>query len=110
MIIQNGYIQVKQKAAAEYDPETGYYKKPTAKPTWGERIPCQFIQNTHNNLGRVNGEHFTAATYQILIEEQQPSFTAEQVRLTSVEGREIGDFSVISVEPLEAVCETRIMV
>ena len=92
MIIQNGTIEVKRKTGGGIDPE----------------IPCQYSANKYNQLGRVNGEHFTTAQYSVLIEEQQ--FTAEQVRLKDRAGNVVGEFSVISVEPLEAVSELRIMV
>ncbi len=107
MIIQNGTIEVKRKTGGGIDPETGYPQKPETV-VWGDPIPCQYSANKYNQLGRVNGEHFTTAQYSVLIEEQQ--FTAEQVRLKDRAGNVVGEFSVISVEPLEAVSELRIMV
>ena len=48
------------------------------------------------------------AQYSILIEEQ-PLGEFDQIRLTdSLTGKSLGEFSVIQVEPLEAVCELRI--
>lgn len=107
MIIQNGTIEVKQKTGGGIDPETGYPQKPGVVG-WGCPIPCQYSANKWNNLGRVNGEHFTVAQYEILIE-QQP-FAAEQVRLKNLAGDIIGEFSIMEIEPLEAVCELRILV
>jgi hypothetical protein len=108
MIIENGTIELKQKAtAAGIDPETGYPVKPEAA-TWGDPIPCQYYANKYSNLGRVNGEHFTTAEYTVLIELQP--FDAEQIRLKDRQGNEVGEFSVIQTEPLEAVCELRILV
>lgn len=107
MIIQNGTIEAKQKAGGGINPETGYPNKPTSA-TWEAPIPCQYSANKYSNLGRVNGEHFTTATYTVLIEEQP--FTAEQIRLKDLAGKVIGEFSVIQVEPLNAVCELRILI
>ena len=108
MIIENGTIEVKQKTTGVgIDPTTGYPAKPSSA-AWGEPIPCQFYANRYSNLGRVNGEHFKTAEYSILIEEQP--FDAEQVRLKDRTGNIVGEFSIIQVEPLEAVCELRILV
>lgn len=107
MIIENGTIEVKRKTGGGgLDPVTCYPKK--AEASWGEPIPCQYIPNQHNKLGVVNGEHFTIASYTVLIEEQE--FNAEQIRLKDLNGNVVGEFSVISVEPLTAVCEIRILV
>ena len=107
MIIQNGIIEVKRKTGGGIDPETGYPQK-SGSVAWGDPIPCQYSANKRNNLGRVNGEHYTVAQYEILIE-QQP-FTSEQIRLKDLAGNVVGEFSVIQVEPLDAVCELRILV
>ena len=48
------------------------------------------------------------ASYEILIEEQP--VPSEQLRLKDLSGKEIGTFSIIQAEPLEAVCEVRILV
>lgn len=107
MIIQNGTVEIKQKTGGGINSDTGYPNKP-GSVSWGEPIPCQYSANKRNNLGRVNGEHFTVAQYEILIE-QQP-FTAEQIRLKDLAGKSVGEFSIIQVEPLDAVCELRILV
>lgn len=106
MIIPNGYIAIKAKTAGGIDTDTGYPIESTAE--FGAPIPCQFSANSRDNLGKVNGEHFTIAQYTVFIEEQE--FTAEQIRLTDAAGNVIGDFSVIDVEPLPAVCQLKISV
>lgn len=107
MIIQNGTIEVKRKTGGGIDPATGYPQKP-GSVSWGDPIPCQYWANERDNLGQVNGEHYTLARYEILIEEQP--FTAEQIRLKGIGGETVGEFSIMRVEPLEAVCELRILV
>lgn len=107
MIIQNGHIQMKRKSGGGIDPETGYPAKPTA--AWGCPIPCQYTPNKRDNLGKTaSGQAFTVAQYTILVEEQP--LEGEQLRLTDLCGKVVGEFSVMSVEPLDAVCELRIMV
>jgi len=109
MIIQNGTIELKQKTVAQQpiDPVTGHAVKPTDSG-WGNPIPCQYVPVTYNQLRRVNGEPATEAKYQVYIEEQP--FEGEQIRLKDRAGNEIGEFSVIHCEPLEAVCELRIWI
>ena len=105
MIIENGTIEFKEKTPGKIDPETGYPTKATAVG-WSKPIPCQFI----TNLGRVNGERFTTATYTVLIEEQ-PLPSSEQIRLTERSGKVLGEFSLIAPpEALEAVGEIRILI
>ena len=107
MIIANGTIEVKRKTAGGIDPETGFPIAPS-QVSWDEPIDCQYSANKYDNLGRSNGEHFTVASYSVLIEERP--FTAEQVRLKDRDGKVLGEFSVIQIEPLEAVCELRILI
>ncbi len=106
MIIPNGTIQVKQKTGGGIDPETGY-----AVPVsvgWGDPIPCQFSASRFDWQAKLRGEPVTQKSYSILIEEQD--FQAEQVRLSDRGGKVIGDFSIRQIEPLEAVCQLRIIV
>ena len=107
MLIQNGTIEFKTKTAGGIDPETGYPVKPSSV-AWGEPVPCQFKAKKFNQLGIIKGEHFTVASYEILIEEQP--VPSEQLSLKDLSGKEIGTFSIIQAEPLEAVCEVRILV
>lgn len=109
MIIQNGTIEFKEKTPGTIDPETGYPTKPTSV-SWGEPIPCQFLPNNRNNLGKVNGERFTTATYTVLLEEQELP-ESEQIRLTDRSGKNLGEFSLIAPpEYLEAVGEIRLLI
>lgn len=109
MIIENGTIEFKEKTPGRIDPETGYPTK-AANARWGKPIPCQFLPNNRNNLGRVNGERFTTASYTVLLEEQ-PLPSSEQVRLTDSGGKILGEFSMIAPpEFLDAVSEIKILV
>lgn len=108
MIIPNGTIELKRKTSGGgIDPETGFPLKP-ASASWGDPIPCQYTANRYSNLGRVGGEHFKTAEYSVLIELQPVE--GEQLRLKDRRGGLVGEYSIIQVEPLEAVCELRITV
>ena len=94
------------KSGGGIDPETGYPTVPTV--TWGKAIACQYRANKYRNLGKAGGEAFTVASYEILIDARP--FDAEVLRLYDLCRRLIGEFSVIEVEPLQAVCQLRITV
>lgn len=106
MIIANGTIEAKIKTGGGIDPETGYPIPPSV--SWGNAIACQYRANEFSNQGKVNGEAFTVASYEILIDEQP--YDAETLRLRDVCGRILGEFSVIETELLQAVCQLRIVV
>lgn len=108
MIIENGTIEVKSKSAGGIDPKTGF-PIPSDRVIWSEPIPCQWLANKYNNLGKSEGGNFTVAHYSILIESEQ-EFKSEQIRLRDNYGNVLGEFSVIEVEPLQAMCQIRITV
>lgn len=108
MIIENGTIEIKSKLAGGIDPATGF-PIPSGNITWSTPIPCQWQANKYNNLGKSEGGNFTVAHYSILIESEQ-HFAAEQIRLRDNYGNVLGEFSVIEVETLQAVCQLRITV
>lgn len=108
MIIPNGTIEIKQKTCGGIDPETGYPKR-SSDVVWGEPIPCQTLTNKYNALAlSKEGNPIISASYAVLIDEQP--FVGEQVRLKDRQGKVIGEFSIIQIEPLEAVCEIRIWI
>lgn len=108
MIIENGTIEIKSKSAGGIDPATGF-PVPSSNETWGNPIPCQWSANKYSNLGKSEGGNFTVAHYSILIESEQ-DFKAEQIRLRDNYGNVLGEFSVVEVEILQAMCQLRIMV
>lgn len=107
MIIDNGTIEFKRKTGGGIDPETGYPVRPDAD--WGKPIPCQYIPNNNSFQGKSNGEHFTVASYKVLIDEMY-GVESEQLRLKDMTGKEIGQFSILSHELLQAVGEIMIMI
>ena len=104
MIIPNGTLAPRLPSRGHIDPESGHPVE--LRPEWGEAIPCQYIPNRMDLAGRVNGEKASLLSYTVLLE--QPFF-GERVRLCDMCGREIGEFPVISLEWLEAVGQTKVM-
>lgn len=109
MIIQNGTIEVKSVVSGGIDPETGY-PLPSGGGTWGAPIPCQFLADTYNRQAISNGERYTESHFTILIEEPQSRERIERIRLKDLFGDVVGEYSVKQVEPLEGVCEVKIIV
>ena len=107
MIIANGTIELKEKTVQGIDLQTGYPVRPS-DVAWSDPIPCQYYANQSNSKGQVNGEHYTIATYTVLIEEQP--FSSEQLRLKDRSGNIVGEYSIISVKPLDTVCQIMILI
>ncbi|MDR0864962.1 MAG: hypothetical protein LBO74_08530 [Candidatus Symbiothrix sp.] len=104
MIIENGTIAAKTKAGGGFD-DNDYPIKP--EETFGAPIPCNVQVNKRNNLGKQNGNTFKVASYIVLIEPQP--FEAERVQINRL-GKDLGEFSVMFTEWLEAVGALRIVV
>jgi hypothetical protein len=104
MLIVNGTVTAKVKTGGGLDAD-GYPVKPVE--SWAQPIPCHVKMNRKNNLGKQNGNTFVAASYEVLIEPQP--FEAERVRLAEY-GRDLGEFSVMWTEYLEAVGALKIVV
>ena len=108
MIIPNGTIEFISKTSGGLD-ANGYPVK--AVKSYGSLIPCQYSANTYNNLGKTNGESFIKASYSILIEAVYPMQMTELLRLRDRKGEVVKEeVSVLEVEPLDAVCQIRILV
>ena len=107
MIIANGTIEFKRKSGGGIDPETGH--PIPVREYWSCPIPCQFIPNENRQARTSDGEHYHHYTHEVLVEEMQVCVT-EQVLLRNRCGEAIGEYSIISVSPLEAVSELRIII
>lgn len=109
MIIENGSLRVKVKTGGGIDPVT--HNPVKAVETWSDPMPCQWSVNKRDNLGVFNGEHFAVASYIVLIDQiLKPPFKGQQVELVSLNFGSLGQFSIISTEPLDAVGQIRILV
>lgn len=104
MIIVNGNIMAKVKSGGGFD---GGGNPVKTSESCGDPIPCRITVNKRDNLGKQNGNTFTVASYEVLISPQP--FTAERVKLERF-GKDLGEFSVMFTEYLEAVGAIKIVV
>lgn len=110
MIIANGCIEIGVIEGGGVDPRTGYPTRPL-KASYGEAIPCLFVPTHYNAQGRAGAEHATSLAYTVYIDDVgRDMFGTERLRLRDLAGRVVGEFSVISVEPLSAVGQVKILV
>lgn len=76
-------------------------------PSWSDDIPCSIKTNTDTRKGHYEDGEFRQASYTILIEFAE--FNAKRVKLSRL-GEELGEFRVLSVEPLSTVGRVQILV
>lgn len=114
MIIENGSIKFKHKSSeGGIDPASGYAIR-SVPVSWSDSIPCQYSATRFDWQAIKRGEPVTNQGYAILIEEQEcileePSIS-EQLMLSDMGGKVIGEFSIKQIEPLTAVGMMRIIV
>lgn len=109
MIIANGSLRFLYKTGSGgIDATTGYAIERTE--TEGMPIPCQYSASKMSFVAQNNGEAITNIGYTILCEHLHPRFFSERLKLYDGFDRCLGEFSVKSIEPLVAVCLTRITV
>lgn len=128
MIIANGHIEVLQTTGAavanggsaltiDGRPVTatgagaldgdGY---PVAVPAaYGEPIPCQIVPVKVDRLAKDDGERVKAEAYELYVAMGDMPGDIRILRLTW-HGRDLGKFSVTSIEPLAAVQQVKIQV
>jgi hypothetical protein len=135
MIIENGKIAAKVKSGGGID-ENRHPIEPSQ--SWSRPVACRITTNHRNNLGKQNGNSFIAASYEILIESDlypslflsdednefistecgqivdlnESNFTDaafERVRLFRL-GSDLGEFSILWTEVLDAVGQIKIVV
>lgn len=103
----NAYISYKiANPTARFD-SSGY---PIAgENKWSEKIPCSLSTNSDNRLHKYDDGLHRVSTYTILTETCDFPLTATVVHLHR--GCEcLGEFKVVSVEPLETVRRIKIVV
>lgn len=75
---------------------------------WSRPIECQIQANRHETTGKYVDGKFTIASYTILAELQQLDYA--QIKLTTIRGKNLGEFEVQHVEYFDTVCRTKITV
>lgn len=109
MIIQNGQVEFITEQSGGFDATT-LHPASAINKTYGVLIPCQYSAVTYNALAQSNDEAVTQRSYSILIEQFWESHVTSRLRLSDRNGNNLGEFSIIRVEPLDAVCEIKIIV
>lgn len=100
----NGYI----KRFLSQDEAIDEFGEPVAQQTsWSDPIPCSIKTNNDTRKGKYEDGEFRQASFIILIE--SVGFDAERVKLSRL-GEELGEYRIMSVEPLVTVGRTQIMV
>jgi hypothetical protein len=107
MIIKNGTIEVITNSGGGIDETTGLNTESSV--AYGQPIDCQFKANKFSFKGKSNGSNFTVAQYEIYID-CCDAFTGEKLRIKDAKGLTVGEFQIISFEPLDAVGQIRIYV
>lgn len=101
MIIQNGNIEFKHKIGGGFDKTTGYPVKPSE--TWSEPVPCQYVPRRYNLQSRSGENARTETSFEVYVAMPLPVEASEQLRLTDLSGKVVGEYSVISSQELQAV-------
>ena len=84
------------------------YGEPVAnEQSWSDPIDCSINVNSDNRIGRYEDGEFHVASYTILIETM--TFDHNRIKLTR-DGVSLGEFRVISIQPLTTVGRTQILV
>jgi len=107
MIIQNGNIEFKTKSGGGIGAD-GYPVTPTE--VWGKPVPCQYVPVKLDLQARSDGNAATQFNYKVYVAMPLPEEATEQLRITDMAGKEVGQYSVISSEELRAVQEIVIVV
>lgn len=101
MIIQNGYIEVKQIIGGGIDPQTDF--PIPAQGVWGGRIACQITAKAYKHAALVGGEFHTQASYEILVDALDlDDLEPVTIRLSDLDGEVRGEYPIISVEYIKA--------
>lgn len=113
MIFPNGYVRFYEAGpggGVSLDPVTGF---PAAAggglgDGWGARVLCQYVPQRMDNVGRVEGERFRLARWEVFMDLPR----AERrglCRLEDRDGRLVAEGEVIAWERLEAVAQVRML-
>lgn len=100
MIIPNGFIEFKRKTAKGLDAE-GFPQK--AVEAWGCPVPCQFVPIKADLLARFGGNAAKQLSFSLYVAMPMTAEPTEELRLSDLDRKVIGQYSVVSFETLIAV-------
>lgn len=102
--MENGYIEVASYSGTGLDEDGNPI---TQVPSYGSQIPSLIKVNKNNKRGKLNGNTFIIASFEIFIE--QTEISSEKIKV-NYQGTDRGEFSIMEVENLEMVGKTKILV
>ena len=109
MIIPNGHIEIREVVGGNTNPQDGFLTP--AQGVWSERIACQYTPKSYRHASVVGGEHYTQASYDILVDALEiECIKPTTIRLTDEKGNAIGEFPIISIRHLKGVRVCKITV
>ena len=73
-------------------------------------IPVQYNPLHFSYLSKERGEPVTKQGYAIFVEYTSGAVQSERIQLFNADMTEVGEFSTISVTPLDAVCQYKITI
>lgn len=86
----------------------GYGEPIAAQTAWGDPIPCSVRTSSDTRKGKYEDGEYRHSSFIVLIE-WRDGFSADRIRLERL-GEVLGEFRVLSVEPLSTVGRIQIMV
>lgn len=102
----NGSIQYQIVSQSE---ELNEYGEVASQPStsWSDEISCSIKTNSDTRKGKYEDGEFRQASFLVLIELSK--FDAKRVKLSRI-GEDLGEYRVLSIEPLTTVGRVQIMV
>lgn len=85
-----------------------YGEPVAAQVSWSDPVPCSIKTNSDTRKGKYEDGEFRMASFTVLIE-CVAGFAADRVKLERL-GEDLGEYRVLSVEPLATVGRIKIMV
>lgn len=102
----NGSIQYQIVSQSEELNEYGEVASHTST-SWSDEIPCSIKTNSDTRKGKYEDGEFRQASFLILIELEK--FDAKRVRLSRFD-EDLGEYRILSIEPLTTAGRVQIMV
>lgn len=99
---------LKYQTLTENEQVNEYGEPVAAQVSWSDPLPCSIKTNSDTRKGKYEDGEFRHASFTVLIEYRE-GFAAERVKLERL-GEDLGEFQVISVEPLTTVGRIQIIV
>lgn len=102
----NGVLQYQILSDDQVEDQYGEISS-EATPEWSEEIPCSIKTNSDSRKGSYEDGEFRNASFTILIELEK--FPYKRIRLKRLD-EDLGEFQILSSEPLTTVGRTQIIV